>query len=89
MTFSQLSIILCIGILIVLCIVNRILNIRHPIFKAIKSGIGGPVVLVIINLLSTPTNFSLPMNLFSLGLSALAGIPGIGMIAILNMMIPI
>lgn len=76
---------LIIGILISLFILHRILKSPRPLWNAVKSSIVGVVVLLILSSTSRLTEVYIPLSLINIGISSIAGIPGVFMLVVLNM----
>lgn len=66
-------------------IVNKILKHPHPILGSISSSLSGPIALIFVNLTAKFTGVCLCLNVLNIGMSLIAGVPGVCMIIILNM----
>ena len=75
------------GIFLTLVITQILVRSKKPIRKAISGVLTGLFSLFAVNLLGIFTNVTLPISLLSLGVSAVAGIPGVTMLLILKMII--
>lgn len=73
-----------ISVLAILILTHIILKISHPIINSIKSALFGTAGIIILSASSVYTGINIPLNIISLGLAAILGIPGIGTIMILN-----
>ena len=60
---------------------------KKPIKKTITSMVTGLISLVAVNIAGAFTGVTIPVSLLSLGISAIAGIPGVTTILILNMIL--
>lgn len=75
------------GIFLTLIIIQILVRSKKPIRKAISGILTGLCSLFAVNLFGVFTNVTLPISLLSLGVSAVAGIPGVTMLLILKMII--
>lgn len=71
-------------ILLALFLIHCLLKYKHPLANALKSAIPGTVCLFLLNASGNFTGINMPINGTNLSISALLGIPGLGMITILN-----
>lgn len=71
--------------IICLFILYKILNSSKPFCNAVKSSLGGIIILFGVSLISDFTSVYLPISLMNIGISSLAGVPGVCMLIILNM----
>lgn len=76
------------SIFFTLVIIQLLVRSKKPIRKAISGILTGLFSLFAVNLLGIFTNVTLPISLLSLGISAVAGIPGVTMLLLLKMVIP-
>lgn len=67
-----------------LFVVHAILRTPSPLWGALKSSLGGVASLILASFVSDFTGVSVPLSLFNIGVSALAGIPGVCMAITLN-----
>ena len=74
----------CTVIFVLLFIVQIMINSRHPFSDTLKYILNGILALLAVNLSSGITGIFLPINLLSLGISAISGVPGVSMLIILN-----
>lgn len=77
-------IILIFTVTILLFIIHKILKSHKPFWNALKSSLSGVIVLVAISLMSDFTNIYIPLSLMNIGISSLAGIPGVCMLMTAN-----
>ncbi len=68
----------------VLFLVHIILKTSHPFAKSLKSSLFGAFGIIFMSASSVYTGVSVPLNLVSIGLAAILGLPGIGTLMILN-----
>ncbi len=73
-----------IPIMLALILIHCLLRYKHPLANALKSAIPGTVCLFLLNAFGTFTGINMPINGTNLSISALLGIPGLGMITVLN-----
>lgn len=76
------------GIFLTLVIIQLLVKSKKPVRKAISGILTGVFSLFAVNLLGIFTNVTLPISLLSLGISAVAGIPGVTMLLLLKIIIP-
>ena len=69
---------------IILLLFNIILKAKHPVVKSIFSTASGVISLVIFESFSALTGLSIPLNLITVSVSAIFGLPGIGTMLVLN-----
>ena len=84
MTYSNSIWAGAVAVLAIVFLINIILKNPHPIINSIKSTSVGAIGIMILSASSCYTGVNIPLNIISLGLAAILGIPGIGTIAILN-----
>ncbi len=72
---------------VVLClfVLYKMLSSSRPLCNAVKSSLSGIIILFGVNLISDFTSVYLPMSIMNIGISSLAGVPGVCMLIILNM----
>lgn len=68
-----------------LVFIQILVRAKRPVRKAISGILTGTFSLFAVNLLGTFTSVTLPISLLSIGISAVAGIPGVTMLLILRM----
>lgn len=73
------------GIFLTLIFIQILVRSKKPVRKALSGVLTGIFSLFAVNLLGTFTSVTLPISLLSLGISAIAGIPGVTMLLILRM----
>ena len=75
------------GIFLLLVIIQVILRAKHPIRKAAGGVLTGLAALIIVNISGALTGVTLPISMLSIGVSAVAGIPGVTMMLLLNLIV--
>lgn len=75
------------SIFLVLVIIQVIVKSKNPVRKAAAGVFVGVLSLIAVNIAGIYTGVKIPISLLSLGISAVAGIPGVTMILLLNMII--
>ena len=74
-------------IFLLLILVQVIVRSKRPVLKTIQSMALGVAALIVVNIAGIFTGVVLPVSFLSLGVSAVAGIPGVTMMLVLNMML--
>ena len=74
------------GIFALLVILQVIVRSRHPIQRTIGGIFTGLGALLCVNAAGIFTGVTLPYSLLSLGISAAAGIPGVTLLLLLNLL---
>lgn len=74
-------------IFIVLVIVQMIVHSEKPVRKAISGIFVGVLTLALVNIAGNFTGVTLPVSLLTLGVSGVAGIPGVTMLLLLQMIL--
>ena len=75
-----------VAILIRLTVIEKIGKNKKPLFKAFLSMLMGITALVIVNLTTFLTGVKIPISLFTVGVSAGGGLPGITLLLFLNLL---
>lgn len=83
---NNLLILTGLSTLIFLFIVHLIIKSPKPLLKALGSPISGILGLGFLNFINNFTGLSVPINLMSITTAAVLGIPGVGLITVLNSM---
>ena len=73
-------------ILIMLTVIEKIGKNKKPLFKAFLSMLMGITALIIVNLTTFLTGVNIPISLFTVGVSAGGGLPGITLLLFLNLL---
>lgn len=72
-------------IFMLLSIVSNLTGVKNPCKKTIWSMLLGILALCCVNLTGKFTGVTLPVSLFSLGISATGGIPAVTMMLLINL----
>ena len=72
-------------IFIILLLIRIILKCKKPISKTFYGIISGIAVLIISHIIGIYIDVEIPISIMSVGISSVAGIPGVIMILFLNM----
>lgn len=83
---NNLLILTALSILVFLFIIHLIIKSPRPILKALGSPISGILGLGFLNFINNFTGLSVPINLMSVTAASVLGIPGVGLMTILNSM---
>ena len=83
---NNLIILTALSILVFLFIIHLIIKSPRPILKALGSPISGILGLGFLNFINNFTGLSVPINLMSVTAASVLGIPGVGLMTILNSM---
>lgn len=83
---DYLPVAVLIAILIMLTIIEKVGKNKKPLFKAFLSMLMGISALVIVNLTTFLTGVNIPISLFTVGVSAGGGLPGITLLLFLNLL---
>ncbi len=75
------SLLIILAVFSLFWIIQHILRSTHPIYNILKSSLAGVISLIAINIYYSQL---IPINIFSLGVSAIAGIPGISTMIIIS-----
>lgn len=76
-----------IGIFLLLVLVQILLRAKHPVKRAAGGVMTGFLALAAVNISGLFTGVTLPLSLLTLGVSAVAGIPGVTMLLLLNLLV--
>ena len=74
-------------VILLLFIVYKISKSPHPFWKAVSSSISGILGFAAVLASYHYTNITIPINLFTLSVSSLFGIPGVALLMLLNTII--
>lgn len=83
---NNLLILTALSTLAFLFIIHLIIKSPRPILKALGSPISGILGLGFLNFINNFTGLSVPINLMSVTAASVLGIPGVGLMTILNSM---
>lgn len=75
------------AVIIILFIIYKISKSPHPFWRAAGSSTSGIFGLAFVLASYNYTGITIPINLFTLSISSLLGIPGVGLLLLLNNMI--
>ena len=81
------NVIIVIGIFISLVAAQVILKIKKPVRCTVVNVFVGMISLLLLNVSSDFTGLFVPINFLSLGVSAVAGVPGVTLLLALNFII--
>lgn len=82
-----ITILIAAGIFILLVVIQMIVRSKRPIRSALGGILTGLLTLVVVNITGVFTGVSLPLSLLNIGVSAAAGIPGVTMLLLLNLIV--
>lgn len=75
------------GVFLLLVIIQMIVHAKKPVRKAVGGMVTGILALAAVNLTGLFTGVTLPVSFLTLGVSAVAGIPGVTMLLVLKMIV--
>ena len=75
------------GVFLLLVVIQWILRAKRPVRTAVCGVLTGLAALLTVNLTGVFTGVALPVSILSIGVSAVAGIPGVTMLLLLNLML--
>ena len=75
---------IAVGIFGLLVLLQVIVRSQKPVKKALGGMVNGLLALIAVNLTGAYTGVVLPLSLLTLSVSAVAGIPGVTMLLLLN-----
>lgn len=75
------------GVFALLVVIQVIVKAEHPVRKAIGGILTGLCALVVVNLTGCFTGVTLPISPLTLGVSGAAGISGVTMLLLLNLLL--
>ena len=81
----EINVLTALLVFIILVIIRVILKCRKPISKTFYGIISGIAILVLTHIVGCFINVEVPISIMSVGVSSVAGIPGVIMILFLNM----
>ena len=85
---QNLTAVLCaLGVFALLVVIQVIVKAEHPVRKAIGGILTGLCALVVVNLTGCFTGVTLPISPLTLGVSGAAGISGVTMLLLLNLLL--
>ncbi|HEX3016798.1 MAG TPA: pro-sigmaK processing inhibitor BofA family protein [Caproicibacter sp.] len=78
--------VLCIcGVFLLLVVIQVIMKSKRPVRRAVGGILTGLFTLVAVNLTGMFTGVSLPISPLTIGVSGVAGIPGVTLLLLLNL----
>lgn len=83
---DYMPIIMLVAILIILSVIQKLGKNKKPVLRAFVSMIVGLCSLVAVNITSFLTGVSIPVSIFTVGVSASCGIPGVTLLLFLNLL---
>lgn len=86
MTVQGVLLVLCIcGVFLLLVVIQVIMKSKRPVRRAVGGILTGLFTLVAVNLTGMFTGVSLPISPLTIGVSGVAGIPGVTLLLLLNL----
>ena len=73
------------GVFALLVLLQAIVRAAHPVQRAIEGIVMGLCALVAVNLTGVFTGVSIPLSPLAIGVSGAAGIPGVTLLLLLNL----
>lgn len=74
------------GILIILTIIHRAGKNKKPLLRAFISMAIGIASMIAVNITSFATGVNIPVSLFTMGVSAGLGVPGVTLLLFINLL---
>ncbi len=71
-------------VIIILFIIYKISKSSHPFWRAMSSSISGMLGFAFVLASYNYTGITIPINLFTFSISTLLGVPGVGLLLLLN-----
>ena len=71
---------------LVFCFIHYLCKIKKPLKRAFCSVLSGPVVLVILNILSSVTGVYIPLSQLSFAVSLVFGLPGVALLTLMQIL---
>ncbi len=75
------------GVFLLLVIIQVIMKSRHPVRHAVGGVLVGLCTLAAVDLTGAFTGVSLPISPLTIGVSGVAGIPGVTLLLLLNLIL--
>ena len=80
--------VLCIcGVFLLLVVIQVIMKSKHPVRHAIGGILTGLFTLAVVDLTGSFTGVSLPISPLTIGISGVAGIPGVTLLLLMNLIL--
>ena len=83
---SFITILTAIGVFALLVIIQVVVKSKKPLQRALGGVCIGLCALIAVNITGFFTGVSLPLSTLTIGVSAAAGIPGVTMLLLLNLL---
>lgn len=83
----QVTILVCLAVLLLFIIIHRIMGSRHPVRNALLSMLVGVLSLAIVNMCSAFTGVDIPVSRLSVACAAFLGIPGVTTMLLLQILL--
>ena len=84
---NLITILTAIGVFLLLVIIQVIVKAKKPVQRAFGGVCTGLAALIVVNISGFFTGVSLPLSVLTIGISAAAGIPGVTMLLLLNLLL--
>lgn len=84
---SLITILTAVGVFVLLVVIQVIVKAKKPVQRALGGVCIGLCALAAVNLTGIFTGVTLPLSTLTIGVSAAAGIPGVTMLLLLNLLV--
>jgi hypothetical protein len=85
---QNLTAVVCaLGVFVLLVVIQVIVKVEHPVRRAIGAILTGICALAVVNLTGCFTGVTLPVSPLTIGVSGAAGISGVTMLLLLNLIL--
>lgn len=85
---QNMWLVLCIcGVFLLLVIIQVIMKSKHPVRHAIGGILTGLCALAVVDLTGSFTGVSIPVSPLTIGVSGVAGIPGVTLLLLMNLIL--
>lgn len=84
---TWLTICIAAGVFGLLVVIQLIVRSKHPFRSTVTGILTGWCALAAVNLSGLITGVTLPLSMLNIGVSAVAGIPGVTMLLLLNLLV--
>ena len=84
---SFITILTAVGVFALLVVIQVVVKAKKPVQRALGGVCIGLCALVVVNISGFFTGVSLPLSTLTIGVSAAAGIPGVTMLLVLNLLV--
>ncbi len=82
-----LNVLWIVGIFLLLVVIQIVMKSKRPFRRAVGGVLTGLFTLAVVNLTGMFTGVSLPVSPLTIGVSGVAGIPGVTMLLLLNLIL--